>query len=46
MDEAAEGAKNRKDIQRKRGMALAKYMKNADGSHAPGTFKDPAAAAR
>lgn len=42
MSEAAEGAKNSKDATRKRSMALAKYLKNPDGSAAPGTFKDPA----
>lgn len=43
MDEAAEGAKTTKEANRKRQMALSKYMKNADGSAAPGTFRDPAA---
>lgn len=46
MDEAAEGAKNSKDAKRKRQMALTKFMRNADGTHAPGTFRDPAAMAR
>lgn len=43
MDEAAEGAKTSKDSARKRQMVLSRYMKNADGSVAPGAFKDPAA---
>jgi hypothetical protein len=46
MDEAADGAKSKKEAQRKRQMALAKYMKNADGTTASGTFRDPSAAAR
>jgi len=46
MDEAAEGAKTGKDAQRRRQLALTKYMKTSDGQHVPGTFKDPSAAAR
>lgn len=46
MDEAAEGAKTGKDAKRRRQLALTKFMKTSDGSHVPGTFRDPAAAAR
>jgi hypothetical protein len=42
MDDAADGAKTKKDAQRRRGMALARYMKNADGTPSAGTFRDPA----
>lgn len=46
MDEAAEGAKNAKQAKRKRQLALARFMKNADGSIATGTYRDPSARAR
>jgi hypothetical protein len=46
MDEAADGAKNKKESQRRRQMALARYMKDEDGRPSAGTFRDPAAAAR
>jgi hypothetical protein len=46
MAEAAEGAKTTRDAKRKRQMALARYLKNADGSVAPGTFRDPSVRAR
>lgn len=46
MDEAAEGAKSGKDARRRRQLALTKFMRNSDGTHAAGTFKDPSAAAR
>lgn len=43
MDQAADGAKNKKDSQRRRQMALARYMKDEHGRPTPGTFRDPAA---
>lgn len=46
MDEAAEGAKTSKDAKRRKQLALSRFMKTPDGKHAPGTFRDPAAAAR
>lgn len=46
MDNASANAKNKKESERRRAMALARYMKTEDGRHAPGTFRDPAAAAR
>lgn len=46
MNDAAEGAKTSKEAKRRRQLALAKFMRNADGTHAPGTFRDPAAASR
>lgn len=46
MGEASEGAKSAKDARRRRQLALAKYMKNADGTHSTGTFRDPSAASR
>lgn len=43
LDEASDGAKNRREIERKRGMVLARYLKEADGSTPRGTYADPAA---
>lgn len=43
LDEASEGAKNRNEVKRKRGMVLARYLKNEDGTTPKGTYRDPAA---